>query len=72
MLPEEDRYYLTRSELLERVATLLAGRVAEEVILMKLAPEPRTTSSGPRPCQANDHGIRYERNTWSDYAGAET
>ncbi|NMB40639.1 MAG: ATP-dependent metallopeptidase FtsH/Yme1/Tma family protein [Firmicutes bacterium] len=31
MLPEEDRYYMTRSELLDRVATLMAGRVAEEI-----------------------------------------
>ena len=37
MLPEEDRYYLTRSELLERVATLLAGRVAEEVIFNEIS-----------------------------------
>ena len=37
MLPEEDRYYLTRSELLERVATLLAGRVAEEVIFKEVS-----------------------------------
>ncbi len=32
MLPEGDRYYMTRSELLDRVTTLLAGRVAEQVV----------------------------------------
>ncbi len=30
-LPEEDKYSLTREELLSRICTLLAGRVAEEV-----------------------------------------
>jgi len=37
MLPEEDRYYMTRSELLERVSTLLAGRVAEQVVLEEIS-----------------------------------
>jgi cell division protease FtsH len=33
MYPEEDRYYMTRSELLDRVSTLLGGRVAEKLVL---------------------------------------
>ena len=33
MFPEEDRYYMTRSELLDRVSTLLGGRVAEKLVL---------------------------------------
>lgn len=37
MLPEEDRYYMTRSELLDRVSTLLAGRVAEEIVLDEIS-----------------------------------
>jgi len=37
MLPEEDRYYMTRSELLARVATLLAGRVAEKVVFDEIS-----------------------------------
>ena len=37
MLPEQDRYYMTRSELLARVTTLLAGRVAEEVVLNEIS-----------------------------------
>jgi cell division protease FtsH len=37
MLPEEDRYYLTRSELLDRISTLLAGRVAEEVVFNEIS-----------------------------------
>jgi cell division protease FtsH len=37
MLPEEDRYYMTRSELLDRVSTLLAGRVAEQVVLNEIS-----------------------------------
>lgn len=32
MLPKEDRYIATRSELLDRVTGLLGGRVAEEVV----------------------------------------
>jgi cell division protease FtsH len=31
-LPTEDRYLLTRSELLARICTLLGGRVAEEIV----------------------------------------
>ncbi len=37
MLPEEDRYYMTRSELLERVSALLAGRVAEQAVLGEIS-----------------------------------
>ncbi len=37
MLPEEDRYYMTRSELLDRVVTLLAGRVAEKVVFNEIS-----------------------------------
>ncbi len=33
MFPEEDRYYMTKSELLDRVSTLLGGRVAEKIVL---------------------------------------
>src|SRR5690606_8079822 len=32
MLPKEDRYLATKSELLDRVTGLLGGRVAEEVV----------------------------------------
>lgn len=37
MLPEEDRYYMTRSELLDRVTALLAGRVAEQVVFDEIS-----------------------------------
>ncbi len=37
MLPEEDRYYMTRSELLDRVSVLLAGRVAEKMVLDEIS-----------------------------------
>ena len=37
MLPEEDRYFMTRTELLDRVTTLLAGRVAEKVVLDEIS-----------------------------------
>ncbi len=33
MFPEEDRYYMTKSELLDRVSTLLGGRVSEKLVL---------------------------------------
>ncbi|HZK25581.1 MAG TPA: ATP-dependent zinc metalloprotease FtsH [Oscillospiraceae bacterium] len=33
MLPEQDRYYMTKTELLARITTLLGGRVAEELVL---------------------------------------
>lgn len=37
MLPKEDRSYETRSELLDRLKTLLAGRVAEDVVLHEIS-----------------------------------
>ena len=37
MLPKEDRYYATRTELLEQLRTLLGGRVAEEVVLKEIS-----------------------------------
>lgn len=37
MLPKEDRYYATRSELLDQLKTLLGGRVAEAVVLGEIS-----------------------------------
>lgn len=37
MLPKEDRSYATRSELLDKLKTLMAGRVAEEVVLKEIS-----------------------------------
>lgn len=37
MLPEEDRSYATRSQLLDELKTLLGGRVAEEVVLKEIS-----------------------------------
>ncbi len=37
MLPKEDRYYATRSELLDQIKTLLGGRVAESVVLGEIS-----------------------------------
>jgi cell division protease FtsH len=37
MLPKEDRYLATREELLDRVAGLLAGRVAEEIVFNEVS-----------------------------------
>ncbi|BBB91258.1 MAG TPA: ATP-dependent zinc metalloprotease FtsH [Methylomusa anaerophila] len=37
MLPREDRYYATRTELLEQLKTLLGGRVAEDVVLGEIS-----------------------------------
>jgi len=36
-LPTEDRYLMTRSELLDRLAVLLGGRVAEETIFNEIS-----------------------------------
>jgi len=33
MLPKEDRYFMTKPELLDRITGLLGGRVAEEIVL---------------------------------------
>ena len=32
MLPKEDRYFMTKPELLDKIVGLLGGRVAEEII----------------------------------------
>jgi cell division protease FtsH len=37
MLPKEDRSYLTRSELLDQLKTLLGGRVAEALVLGEIS-----------------------------------
>lgn len=37
MLPKEDRSYRTRSELMDELKTLLAGRVSEEIILKEIS-----------------------------------
>ena len=37
MLPKEDRYFATKSELLDKVAGLLGGRVAEELLLEEVS-----------------------------------
>ena len=37
MLPKEDRYYATRSELLDQLKTLLGGRVAEALVLKEIS-----------------------------------
>jgi cell division protease FtsH len=36
-LPTEDRYLLTRKELLDRIAVLLGGRVAEEIVFEEIS-----------------------------------
>ncbi|GAB4264738.1 ATP-dependent zinc metalloprotease FtsH [Thermincola ferriacetica] len=37
LLPKEDRYYMTKSQLLDQIAMLLAGRVAEELVLHEIS-----------------------------------
>jgi len=36
-LPKEDRYYMTRTELLDRIIQILGGRVAEELVLDEIS-----------------------------------
>ena len=48
-LPTEDRYLMTKGELLDRMGVLLGGRIAgKKFILKKFPPGPRTTFCGPR------------------------
>lgn len=37
MLPKEDRYFMTKTELLQKVIGLLGGRVAEEIVLGEIS-----------------------------------
>ena len=46
-LPTEDRYLMTRDELLDRLQVLLAGRVAEEVIFGDISTGARMICSAP-------------------------
>ena len=36
-LPKEDRYYATRSEMLDELKVLLGGRVAEALVLKEIS-----------------------------------
>ena len=36
-LPKEDRYFMTRQEMLDRICGLLGGRVAEEIVLGEIS-----------------------------------
>ena len=48
-LPTEDRYLLTRSELENRIAVLLGGRIAEELIFGEASTGERMICRRPRP-----------------------
>ncbi|MEW6182822.1 MAG: ATP-dependent zinc metalloprotease FtsH [Bacillota bacterium] len=37
LLPKEDRYYMTRSQLLDQITMLLGGRVAEDLMLKEIS-----------------------------------
>jgi len=37
LLPEEDRFYMTKSQLLDQVVMLLGGRVAESIVLKEIS-----------------------------------
>ena len=47
-LPDEDRSYLSRSYMLDRIAGLLGSRAAEQLVLGISPPGPPTTSAVPR------------------------
>lgn len=34
-MPEEEKYLMSKDELLEQIVVLLAGRAAEDLVLMK-------------------------------------
>ena len=60
--PTEDRYLMTRSELLDRLAVLLGGRVAEELVFYRnLHRSPKRFTAGLGHCPGHGHGIRHER-----------
>lgn len=46
--PTEDKYSVYKQELKERIASLLGGRVAEEIIFGDFSAAPATTFSGRR------------------------
>jgi cell division protease FtsH len=46
-LPTEDRYLMTRAELLDRLDVLLGGRVAEELVFGDISTGAQDDLSGP-------------------------
>ena len=60
MFPEEDRYYMTRSELLDRVTTLLGGRVAEKLVFNDISTGAQNIWNGQPPLSGNDYGIWHD------------
>ena len=61
-LPLEDRYLLTRSELEDRIAVLLGGRVAEEVIYGEVSTgRPQRPRARHRDGPADGHAVRHVR-----------
>ena len=46
-LPTEERYLMTRAELLDRICVMFGGRAGEELCCGDSPPAPTTTSSAP-------------------------
>jgi cell division protease FtsH len=51
-LPERDRYSYDREYMLNQIAMLFGGRIAEEVFMEQLPPGRATTLSVPRKSRA--------------------
>jgi hypothetical protein len=57
-LPTEDRYLLTKQELMDRIAVLLGGRVAEEMVFNEISTGAGNDIERDRPGPADGHGVR--------------
>ena len=58
-LPTEDRYLMTRSELLDKLAVLFGGRVAEELVFDEISTGAIRSNSGDghRPRMVLEYGM---------------
>ncbi len=66
-LPEEDRSYLSRSYMLDRIAGLLGSRAAEQLVLGISPPGPPTTSAVPRSWPARWWAHTVCRSSWATW-----
>ena len=57
-LPKEDRYYATRSEMLDELKVLLGGRVAEALVLKEISSGASNDLQRATSLARQEHGTR--------------
>ena len=69
-VPEEEKYLMTKDELMTRLVTLLGGRAAEEVVFDTVNNRcVKRYRKGNTDCQSHDYPVRYVRKIRADESG---